>query len=295
MHPQKLGALVIETVDELGYWPVDHQWLLPSSTLNAILAELSWMGPIFVEPGTHKLVMGLHAYLIRTPRHTILVDTCCGNDKERDGLYPFHRRSTAFLERLATAGVHPADVDFVMCTHLHADHIGWNTRLENGRWIPTFPNARYIFSRKEADYWAASVAAETEIPMAIQAYNDSVLPVIEARQALLVEHDGEAEILGREFRFFPLNGHTPGHTGLMVTSGDRRALLTGDAIHHPVQFVHPDWGSIGEVDATTALVTRRRIIDTCLDQDVLLLTGHFPAPTAGHVISQGGSARFCFS
>lgn len=295
MHPLRLGDLVIETVDELAHWPVDHDWLLPSSSLDAILAELSWMGPTFVEPGTNRLVMGLHAYLIRTPRHTILLDTCCGNDKERDGLYPFHRLSTPFLDRLAAAGVRPESVDFVMCTHLHADHIGWNTRLSNGRWIPTFPNARYIFSRKEADYWAKAVAEKTEIPMAIQAYNDSVLPVIETRQALLVDHDGEAEILGRDFRFFPLNGHTPGHTGLMVTSGDRRALLTGDAIHHPVQFVHPEWGSIGEVEPPLAYASRRRIIETCADQDVLLLTGHFPAPTAGHVISHGASARFHFA
>ncbi|HEX4077532.1 MAG TPA: MBL fold metallo-hydrolase [Rhizomicrobium sp.] len=294
MQSQQIGSVAIDTVVEMARWTVDPNWLLPPATRDGVQSEIDWLGSRCVEPGTEKFILSLHSFLIRTPHHTILFDTCCGNDKERGGAFPFHRLSTPYLDRLAAAGVQPEAVDIVMCTHLHADHIGWNTRLRNGRWVPTFPNTKYIISRKENDYWTKAVREETEIPMAITAYNDSVAPVIETGQAVLVEDDGAHDLFDDGFRLFPLNGHTPGHTGLLVTDGGRRALLTGDAIHHPVQFARPEWGSIGEVDAAAALISRRHIIEFCADTDTLLLTGHFPDPTAGHVYSHGNGARFRF-
>ncbi|HVZ17154.1 MAG TPA: MBL fold metallo-hydrolase [Terriglobales bacterium] len=294
MQPVRIGETVIETVVEMDYWPVEPTWLIPPATHEGIAKELSWMGPRLVEPGTNKLILSLHTYLIRTGRHTILLDTCCGNGKERGGAYPFHMLDTPYLDRLAALGVKPEEVDFVMCTHLHADHIGWNTHRLDGRWVPTFPNARYIISREEHAYWDTAVKQVTEIPMAVAAYLDSVVPVLDSGQVVLVADEDGSDLLGEQFRFFPLRGHTPGHTGLLFSDGNRQALLTGDAIHHAVQFPYPEWSSLGEVQAEAALASRLRIRDYCADADVLLLTGHFPAPTAGRVVSHGSSARFQF-
>ena len=190
--------------------------------------------------------------MIRTKHHTILFDTCCGNHKERGGVYPFHMVDTPYLENLAAMGCKPEDIDFVMCSHLHADHIGWNTRLQDGKWIPTFPKAKYLVSRDEAAYWEVAVRDKNEVPFAIAAYEDSVAPVIAAGQFVTVDgKDGVAALLGDEFQLYPLAGHTPGHTGLLVESGNSRALLTADALHSPIQFLHPEWSTSGDRDRNT--------------------------------------------
>ncbi len=218
-----------------------------------------------------------------------------GNHKERGGLYPFHMVDTPYLENLAAMGCKPESIDFVMCSHLHADHIGWNTRLHDGKWIPTFPRAKYLVSRHEAVYWEAAVRDKKTIPFAIAAYEDSIAPVIAAGQFVTVDgKDGVAALLGDEFQLYPLAGHTPGHTGLLVESGASRALLTADALHSPIQFLHPEWSTSGDRDRNTAEQTRRHIIETYTDADVLLMTGHFPAPSVGRLVSAGGVPEFRF-
>ena len=293
MQPQTFGSVRIQTVVEQPCALFDLAWLLPTASADLLMEHRDWMVPVFYDPVDAKLLLSIHSYLIRTPRHTILFDTCCGNDKERDGIYPFHMLSTPYLENLAAAGVKPEDVDYVLCSHLHVDHIGWNTRLIGGKWVPTFPRAKHIICQREYDYWDAAVRDGTELPFAIAAYKDSVAPIIESGQAVIVrESEGVAALLGEEFRLFPLNGHTEGHTGLFVESGGRRALMTGDAIHSPIQFTFPDWGSAGETDIDEAKRSRRRVIETCTDSDVVLLTGHFPAPIAGRIASRGGTPKF---
>jgi glyoxylase-like metal-dependent hydrolase (beta-lactamase superfamily II) len=175
------------------------------------------------------------------------------------------------------------------------DHIGWNTRLQDGKWIPTFPNAKYIISRDESAYWEVAARTKTEMPFGIAAYEDSVAPVIAAGQVAVVDgKDGVASMLGDEFHLYPLVGHTPGHTGLFVESGERRALLSGDALHSPIQILHPEWGTAGDGDALAAEKTRRHIIETCTDRDILLMSGHFPAPTVGRLSTIAGIPQFRF-
>jgi glyoxylase-like metal-dependent hydrolase (beta-lactamase superfamily II) len=293
-----LNAVTIDILAEQPRAEFDLAWLFPNNTFEQFMEERDWMVPHFFDPVGRKVLLSIHSYVIRTKHHTILFDTCCGNHKERGGVYPFHMVDTPYLENLAAMGCKPEDIDFVMCSHLHPDHIGWNTRLHDGKWVPTFPNAKYLVSRDEAAYWEAAAAKsrnKKEVSFAVAAYDDSVVPVIAAGQFVTVEgKDGVAPLLGDEFHLYPLVGHTPGHTGLFIESGRHRALLLADALHSPIQVLHPEWGTAGDRDPQTAEATRRHIIERCTDTDILLMTGHFPAPSVGRLVSVGGVPHFRF-
>jgi len=295
MAPHLLNAVTIDILVEQPRAEFDLAWLFPKNTFEQFMEQRDWMVPRFFDPEKRKVLLSIHTYVIRTKHHTILFDTCCGNHKERGGVYPFHMVDTPYLENLAAMGCRPEDIDFVMCSHLHVDHIGWNTRLQDGKWVPTFPRAKYLVSRDEAAYWEAAVRDKTEVPFGIAAYEDSVAPVIAAGQFVIVEgKDGVASLLGDEFQLYPLLGHTPGHTGLFVESGKNRALLVGDALHSPIQILHPEWSTAGDRDRKTAEQTRRHLIETCTDSDIVLMTGHFPAPSVGRLVSVGGVPQFRF-
>jgi glyoxylase-like metal-dependent hydrolase (beta-lactamase superfamily II) len=235
------------------------------------------------------LITSVHSWLIRTPHHTILLDACAGNHKPRQWWPRFHNLNTPFLERLAAAGARPEDVDIVMCTHLHADHIGWNTVLRDGRWVPTFPNAKYVMSRKECEFWdprgkSPELAAD---PGRCVAFTDSVLPVLEAGQAQLV--DG-VHAIDDGLLVEPAPGHTEGHVLLKLTGG----VFCGDAIHHPLQIYMPQWNSRFCTFQDQARATRRKILEHCVESGALLFPTHFGAPhvTAIDAAGQGFAARF---
>jgi glyoxylase-like metal-dependent hydrolase (beta-lactamase superfamily II) len=294
-----LNAVTVDILVEQPRAEFGLEWLFPKNTFEQFMEHRDWMVPRFFDPVNRKVLLSIHTYVIRTKHRTILFDTCCGNHKERGGEYPFHMVDTPYLENLAAMGLRPEDIDFVMCSHLHVDHIGWNTRLKDGKWVPTFPNAKYLVSRDEAAYWEAAFRKSRDkkpVSFTMAAYEDSVVPVIAAGQFVTVEgKDDITPMLGDEFRLYPLVGHTPGHTGLLIESGRHRALLVGDALHSPIQIVHPEWGTAGDRDAKTAEQTRRRLIETCTDSDILVMTGHFPAPSVGRLISAGGGAQFRFA
>ena len=294
MAPYALNAVTIDVLVEQPRAEFGLEWLFPKNTFEQFMEQRDWMVPRFFDPEKRKVLLSIHTYVIRTRHHTILLDTCCGNHKERGGVYPFHMVDTPYLENLAAMGCKPEDIDYVMCSHLHADHIGWNTRLQDGKWVPTFPNAKYLISRDELAYWETTVKNSKEVSLGVTAYQDSVAPVIAAGQVVVVDAKDCPSLLGDEFRFYPLAGHTPGHTGLFVESGNSRALLTADALHSPIQFLHPEWSTSGDRDRTTAEATRRHIIQTFTDSDILLMTGHFPAPSVGRLISIGGVPEFRF-
>lgn len=189
-----------------------------------------------------------------------------------------------FLPRLAAAGVTPENVDYVMCTHLHSDHVGWNTQLRDGRWVPTFPKARYIFAQREWDAWEA-MQRETPQPHLV----DSVLPVMEARQAQLV---GTDFALDDEVWLEPTPGHTPGHVSIHLASQGAHAVITGDCIHSPVQCVEPEWIVRADFNPTMAKATRRRFLERYCDSSVLVCATHFPEPSIGHVVQRDGAFWF---
>ena len=269
----------------------DVGFLIPDATPEALAPHRAWLEPRFLDPATDKLVLVTQSYVLRTRHHVILIDSCVGNDKERRFHRPWsHRTGTRYLDALAAAGLAPDDVDFVMCTHLHADHVGWNTRLIDGRWVPTFANARYVFAKTEFEHWS-------EINKLGKKYSDgciddSVLPVVEAGQADIVADDYAFD---DDIRFEPTPGHTPGHVSIAVRSGDARAVLSGDVVHTPLQCREPGWSAVGCTDRVQSAATRRAFLDRHCETDTLVMTGHFPSPSIGHVRRRGDGFDFALA
>jgi glyoxylase-like metal-dependent hydrolase (beta-lactamase superfamily II) len=295
MIPLRIGQAEIRLVSEIERMPLDATWLFGNADLDVIRANKSWLDGRFIDPATDQLVLSFHSYLLRVGGRHILIDTCNGNDKERPSMLPWHRLRQPYLENLAALGVRPDDIDIVMCTHLHADHVGWNTRLENGRWVPTFGRARYVMAKAEFEHWHARHAANPEAPVNRGSFVDSVLPVVEAQRADMVESDFGIDLAaGLSLAMRPAPGHTAGNVHIDLRGRDGRALFSGDVIHHPVQFAAPWLANHADFDVAQAHATRMELMRSCADADIVLLTGHFPGPTAGRVVSAGEQFRFNF-
>jgi glyoxylase-like metal-dependent hydrolase (beta-lactamase superfamily II) len=246
-----------------------------------------WLGHT-IDPVTGQMRMSFHSFVLRTGRHTILIDTCMGNDKERP-LRPIgHRRNTDFLGSLSERGVKPEEVDFVMCTHLHWDHVGWNTRLQDGRWVPTFPNARYIIARTEFDYRDA-LHAKGDRSMHGLAFADSILPLVHAERAIVVDDDHALE---EGVWLQPYPGHTPGTVVINIQSRGGRGVFAGDVLHTPLQLACPELSSIACHDPDLSHISRRRFIEQHVDTGNLIMPAHFLAPSAGCIISRGDAFGF---
>jgi glyoxylase-like metal-dependent hydrolase (beta-lactamase superfamily II) len=292
MQTQQIGRFRVDRVVETEgpYFALD--FLLPEVPADLIARNADWLKPVFIDPASDQVNMSFHAYLLRTGRHTILVDACVGNDKERPMRPNWHRQSFPFLERLAAQSVAPEAIDFVFCTHLHADHVGWNTRLANGRWIPTFPNARYLFARREYEHWErehqAAAAQGSELPNH-GSFADSVLPVVEAKRAVLIDDGHEIE---RGLVLEEAAGHTPGNAILHAHDSGGRAVFLGDIIHSAAQFAAPELSSRFCSDPEASRQTRCSLIDRFAESGTTVLTGHFPTPTAGRIVRRGNAFRF---
>jgi glyoxylase-like metal-dependent hydrolase (beta-lactamase superfamily II) len=296
MKMQKLGAIEISKVTELPGLAMQATSLMPDITADILAEGRTWLGPQFIDPAAEIVYLSFHSYVVKTPRHNILVDTCCGNDKPRQSMPAWHMLNTPYLQELAALSLRPEDIDIVLCTHLHADHVGWNTRLIDGRWVPTFPNARYIMGKHEYEHWHRLHAANPPTPVNRGSFADSVLPVVERGQAMIVASDFCVDIeLGEGVWLEPSPGHSPGHVCVHVTGGGEHALLAGDAIHHPLQLTHPNLSIAADFDRAQAEATRRHMLERCADTPTLLLTAHFPSPTVGRVIRHKDSFRFKFA
>ncbi len=283
-----VGSMSLTSVVEIERIVIDLAWMFPEAPADWIEENIDWLDARLLAPGAGKIVIAMQSFVIRAGKRTILVDTCIGNHKERPTLPWMHRLETPYLENLAAAGVRPEEVDVVLCTHLHADHVGWNTRLSGGRWVPTFPNARYVIARAEFDEFMRQHNAKPEVPVARGAFQDSVLPVVEAGQADFVAADHAVERdLDHGIWLEPTPGHTLGHVAVHVKGAKGHALLTGDAIHHPIQFSGLDVRMATDADRAQAAATRRRLAETYAESDTLLVPAHFPDPTAGRVVRRG--------
>ena len=277
----KLGELEIYRAIESEVPIFDTFSFFPDATKEVVEANKDWLMPRYIDPKTIEVILCIQSYVIKTSHHTILVDTCVGNHKSRPARPSWHMQNSPFIEELAGVGVHPEEVDFVLCTHLHVDHVGWNSRLLDGRWVPTFPNAKYIFSRNEFELWAARYEKGETVPVPL-VYEDSVLPIVEAGQAIIVE---DTHQIDDGMWLEPAPGHTPGHVMLNLKSGEETALMSGDVIHHPLQLIRPDWSSRACEDPHLSAVSRTKMLESVADTNTLLCPAHFGSPTMGHVIS----------
>src|ERR1043166_2177369 len=258
--------------------------MLPALTPEVLAENRAWMQQASALDAEDVLVLCFQSYLVKTPHHTILVDSCIGNDKPRPTRPKWNMKNDdTFLRGLVAAGFSPDDIDFVMCTHLHVDHVGWNTRLVDGRWVPTFPNARYVFAKTEFDYWTEQ-NAKTPVPP----FGDSVLPVVEAGRAEIVRDDFE---IGDHARILPTPGHTPGHVAFAFGKAEDHAVVSGDLMHSPLQARYPELSMKFDVDQALAAATRRNFLERWCDTDTLCCTAHFPSPSSGRIRRWGDGFR----
>jgi len=248
----------------------------------AALREIPWLYPHFVS-AEGELLISIHALLVQTPDFNLLVDTCVGNDKPRK-ITSNQALHTEFLHDLAATGCDRETIDYVVCTHLHVDHVGWNTMKVADSWQPTFPNSRYLLGRIEYEYWSKS-KAEDQVPV----MEDSVTPIFEAGLVDLVETDHK---ISDEVRLLPTTGHTPGHVSVLIESGHQKAMITGDMMHHPCQIARPDWTVGFDEDQQAAALCRHRVLKELADSTTLVIGTHFAAPTAGKIVSDADSYRF---
>jgi glyoxylase-like metal-dependent hydrolase (beta-lactamase superfamily II) len=277
----RVGEVTVTKIVELEITG-GSRFLLPQATPEAIL-PIDWLQPDFADE-RGRLKMSIHALVVEAPSRRIVVDTCLGNDKENRRIPTWNKLQTSFLADLAAAGYPRETIDNVICTHLHVDHVGWNTMLTGGRWIPTFPRARYLMGRVEYAHWTTQ--HERQDMAAVLA--DSVAPVWDAGLVDLVETDHR---LCDEISLVPTPGHTPGHVSVRIASRGEVALITGDFMHHPCQIARLEWSSTADSDPVEAQRTRERMLAGLAETPTLVIGTHFAGRTAGRILRDGDAFR----
>jgi glyoxylase-like metal-dependent hydrolase (beta-lactamase superfamily II) len=286
-----VGNLTIHRLVEQEAPLFDAHTFFPSLTSEMRAENRSWLEPRYIDAATGKVVLCIQSYLVRTPHHNIMIDTCVGNHKPRPTRDFWHMMNTdRYAKALAGTGLGVGDIDYVMCTHLHVDHTGWNTRLENGRWVPTFPKAKYVFADRELAFWTER---HKQAPEACPWVNDSVLPIVEARRTEIVKSDHQ---LNDHVCLLPTPGHTIDHFSVLVGQGrgnsGHDAVITGDMMHSPLQVRYPELGMMSDYDSKQAGETRRKFFDRFADTSTLICTAHFPSPSVGRFVSAGDAFKF---
>ena len=251
-------------------------------------AHMAEMPDFLYDAASERMVITFQSFLVRTPRHIILVDTCMGEDK-----FDIAWDTSPWLDGLHAQGLGVEDIDYVLCTHLHIDHTGWNTRLDKGRWVPTFPRAKYLFERGEYAYWE-QVARTGMVPPGQRdgVWQINCLPIAEAGQAELVSG---AHRLDDYVSLIPTPGHSPGHYCVRIQSRGQEAIALGDLMHHMLQCREPDWSTRVCWQPEQASLARRNILSEAAQSGALLLPTHFPAPTAGRVVAEGERFHYHFT
>jgi glyoxylase-like metal-dependent hydrolase (beta-lactamase superfamily II) len=277
----QIGKVTVTKIVELEVTG-GSRFILPQATYEEIL-PISWLQPHFADE-RGRLKMSIHALAVEAPGRRIIVDTCLGNDKQGRRIPTWNNLQTPFLADLAAAGFARESIDTVLCTHLHVDHVGWNTMRDGDRWVPTFPRARYLMGRTEFAHWQAQHARED-----MQAvFADSVAPVFDAGLVDLVATDHR---VCDEITLVPTIGHTPGHVSVRISSEGEEALITGDFMHHPCQIARPHWSSTADSDPAAAQATRERTLGRLAGTPTLVIGTHFAGATAGRIVRDGDTYR----
>lgn len=270
-----IGKATVDSALELELTGRPIAWL--GATHDLIEANRWWLAPHFLQEDD-SWSLNFRTWILRVDGKIIVIDPCNGNGRP-NVMPPFDMLDTPFLERFEATGVRPEDVDYVFCTHMHHDHCGWNTMLRNGRWVPTFPKARYLFVKREYDRWHPDHAAAFQhLPYNDGTYERSIAPIVEAGLADLVL---DTHVISPSLSLQPGRGHTDGHCMLHVHSDGEEAMFSGDAFHHPLQLIdhtikfgdHDDWNAVIE--------TRQRLVRDSLERNMLIIPAHLPFPHAG--------------
>lgn len=282
----KVGDVRITRIPEqVVSLPAFH--LIPEATAEGLAPHEAWLAPHFLDApddqGRPNFLLSIHGLVVESKGHTVLVDTCTG-EKAAPGFEALLVGDLRFLDHLRAAGFDPDRIDTVLCTHLHFDHVGMNTRRDGDRWVPTFPNARYLFARAEWEHWT-----QGGDPAYVPTLSEAVQPIVDAGLADLVDSDHR---ITDEVRLEATPGHTPGHVAVRIESGGEQALITGDLTHHPVQWAEPEWTMRADTDGAQAVRTRYRLLGEHTDAGTLVIGTHYAPPCAGRLVKQDGGVKF---
>jgi glyoxylase-like metal-dependent hydrolase (beta-lactamase superfamily II) len=277
----RVGDVEIARIVEVNAWEDDITMLLPDAT-PAFVQQYKWLQPHFAT-ADGKMILSFQAFVLRSRGKTFMIDTCIGNDRQRE-FDVFTNMQTSFLQDLRTAGFPPEQIDGVLCTHLHFDHVGWNTRKEGDHWVPTFPQARYYFGREEYAHWQH--LRETDGYHHVDHLVDSIDPIVQAGLVDFIDPDFQ---LTDEVSLIPTPGHTPGHVSVLIRSGGQEAVITGDMMHHPIQLAVPATHGRFDMDQARSAQTRVEFVGRFADTSTLVIGSHFSDPTAGHIVTDGAS------
>lgn len=282
----RVGNTSIEGIVEATA-PMPMKDFIPQFSLERIQPHLGTLAPRFMDANGENGNAAFRSWVVRTGHHTVLIDSCIGNDKQRPNFPPFHNIKTDYLQQLASIGLSPEQIDYVFCTHCHVDHVGWNTRLQSGRWVPTFPKAKYVFARKELAHWQS--LPKEELAINENVFEDSVQPILDAGLAEIIDDGFD---LDNQLSIQPTPGHTPGHYSVVLKDGSETGIFAGDTMHHPVQIFVPDWNSGFCLDGPLAIATRKKLLEQAASRNMLLLPVHFASPGAGRVAAKGDAFIF---
>ena len=285
----KVGDATVHRIEETNLPTYPVKQVFSKITDAQLESYMPWLAPHHYDPKSGCILLSVHSWLLRIGGQTILIDACCGNQKDKPGRSFWHMLNQPYLARLAAVGVKPEDVDVVMCTHLHHDHVGWNTMNRDGKWVPTFPNARYVFSKPDVDYFSKIDADPKEGPAELGTFRECVVPILEHGKADLV--GCEPHRLNDFIEIDSAPGHSPGHVFFKLESRGQRAAFIGDVWHHILQVLHPDWNFTKNSDAAQAVVSRRKVLEHCAATDSLVFPGHVGLPFAGRVEKTGSGYR----
>lgn len=277
----RVGDVEIARIVEVNAWEDDITMLLPDAT-PAFVQQFPWLQPHFAT-ADGKMILSFQAFVLRSRGKTFMIDTCIGNDRQRE-FDVFTNMQTSFLQDLRAAGFPPEQIDGVLCTHLHFDHVGWNTRKEGDRWVPTFPQARYYFGRAEFAHWQH--LRDTGGYHHVDHLVDSIDPIVQAGLVDFIDPDFQ---LTDEVSLIPTPGHTPGHVSVLIRSAGHEAVITGDMMHHPIQLAVPATHGRFDMDQARGAQTRLEFVGRFADTPTLVIGSHFSDPTAGHIVSDGDS------
>ncbi|MBE7190334.1 MBL fold metallo-hydrolase [Jatrophihabitans endophyticus] len=287
-HVHQIGAVRVTRVEEIVTDEFSPRDLIPRWDPAVAAEHADWMVPVCLDAAGEHVVVSVHSWLVEAAGRTILVDTGIGNGKPRRAPL-FDDLDQPYLDRLAACGVRPDDVDLVLMTHLHTDHVGWNTRKRDGAWVPTFPNARHVMPKREQAFRDGLLRTRGPDQPQTAFYADSVVPVLD-RTDLVEDGDRVLDL----FRFVATPGHSVGHMSIALESEGQTAFFAGDVMHHPVQVVRPDWSSIFSEDPALGEASRRRALEHAADTDATVFSSHFPGSSAGRISRHGDGFRWQF-